>query len=176
MFMDEVEQTTAFWLWSKYASKYRQENDGLEYYFQTFLISVFHSSLLSVRKLNDFFTDGKSRSGDIKASRYGFKYMTSPLDSSAQKKLNKYLAHMTIEGENLRLQGWAVHDYARPIYLRSFEFCQHLESNFLDPKMDKEILTKVASIRRGLSSHIKRVGTANTETKAINVCPSKPNN
>jgi hypothetical protein len=158
MFMEEVEGTTAFWLCHKYVSKHQREKAEWDYHFKIFIISAFHSSLLSVRKLNDFFTSGSKYSDDIKADRYGFKNMSSPLNGTAQKELDKYLAHMTVLGTDLRFKDWNVDDFTRPIYLRAFEFCDHLEKHFLDPKTDAEILNQVASFKRGLLSHIKRVG------------------
>ena len=160
MFMEEVEQTTAFWLWHKYGSKHRQEESEWGYHFKIFLLSTFHSSLLSVRKLNDFFT-AEGRTDDIKANRYGFKNMIPPLDKIAQKKLNKFLAHMTVPGADLRFQDWNIDDFTRPIYTRAFEFCCYLEKNFLDPKMDVKILEDVVSFERGLLIHIKRVAKTN---------------
>ena len=158
IFMEEVEQTTAFWLWHKYASKHRQEKTEWDYHFKMFMISAFHSSLLSTRKLNDFFTVGNKYPDDIKADRYGFKKMTPPLNRTALRELNKYLAHMTLLGADLRFKDWNIDDFTRPIYLRAFEFCDHLERNFLNPKTDAEILKQVGSFKRGLLSHIKRVG------------------
>ncbi len=158
IFMEEVEQTTAFWLWHKYASKHRQEKTEWDYHFKMFMISAFHSSLLSARKLNDFFTVGNKYPDDIKADRYGFKKMTPPLNRTALRELNKYLAHMTLLGADLRFKDWNIDDFTRPIYLRAFEFCDHLERNFLNPKTDAEILKQVGSFKRGLLSHIKRVG------------------
>jgi hypothetical protein len=164
MFMEEVEQTTAFWLWHKYVSKHQHEKAEWGYHFKMFLISASHSSLLSVRKLNDFFTARRKKSDDIKADGYGFKNMTQPLDDSTLKKLNKYLAHMTVPGADLRFRDWNIDDFTRPIYLRAFEFCQHLEKHFLDKKMDAEILKELLSFKRGLLSHIKRVGVSDAET------------
>ena len=89
MFMEEIEQTTAFGLWHKYVSKHRQEVAEWSYHFKIFLVSTFHSSLLSVRKLNDFFTAGCKYPGDIKADRYGFKNMTSPLDETTGQRARK---------------------------------------------------------------------------------------
>ncbi len=157
MFMEEVEQVSAFWLWRKYSSRHQKEEIEWMHHFKMFLLSTFHSSLLSVRKLNDFFTK-KGWPDDIKADRYGFKNMTSPLALAAQKSLDKYLAHMTFVGNELRFQDWNTDDFTRPIYLRSFEFCQHLEKNFLDPKMDAQILMEIVSHKRKLLFHIKRVG------------------
>jgi hypothetical protein len=163
MFMEEVEQTTTFWLWHKYSSKNQQKKSEWEHHFKMFLISSFHSSLLSIRKLNDFFTEkhpsSKHDADDIKADRFGFINMTSPLDETARKIINKYLAHMTFAGNELRFQEWNIDDFARPIYLRSFEFCKHLEKNFLDPKKDAIILAQVVSFKRGLLYHKKRVGS-----------------
>lgn len=162
MFMEEVEQTTAFWLWHKYISKHQQEEAEWAYHFRIFLISTFHSSLLCVRKVNDFFTVG-SRLDDIKADRYGFKNMTSPLDATAKKALDKYAAHMTFSGADLRLQAWNIDDFTRPIYRRSFEFCEYLELDFLDRKTDAEILKKLIPFKKGLLSHIRRVDIADAK-------------
>jgi hypothetical protein len=163
MFMEEVEQTTAFWLWHEYSSKHQPKKSEWEHHFKMLLISSFHSSLLSVRKLNDFFTEklpnSKRDADDVKADRFGFNNMTSPLDKAARKSINKYLAHMTFAGNELRFQKWNVDDFTRPIYLRSFEFCQHLEKHFLDAKMDANLLGAMTSFRRGLLSHIRRVGS-----------------
>lgn len=168
MFMEEVEQTTAFWLWHKYVSRHRQEESKWEGHFKILLVATFHSSLLSVRKLNDFFTT-RGWPDDIKADRFGFKNMVSPLNETDEKRLDKYLAHMTFPGADLRFQKWNVDDFTRPIYPRAFEFCQHLENSFLDKKMDEEILKEVASFKRGLLSHIKRVG-AGRQSKSQLTC------
>jgi len=157
MFMEEVEQTTAFWLWHNYLSKHQQEKAEWDYHFKMFMLSAFHSSLLSVRKLNGFFTANDRQFDDVKADRYGFKVMTPPLSEIASKELNKYLAHMTLVGADLRFKDWNIDDFTRPIYLRAIEFCDHLERSFLNPKTDAEILKQLGSFKRGLQSHINRV-------------------
>src|SRR5260221_4727919 len=75
MFMEELEQADAFWLWHRYASKHRQEKAVWGYHFKIFSVAIFHASLLSARKLNDFFTGRRGKPDDIKADRYGFQNM-----------------------------------------------------------------------------------------------------
>jgi len=125
-----------------------------------FLIAALHCSLLSVRKLNDFFTGSNGKPDDVKADRLGFQNMTQPVSTDLVKKLNKYLAHMTLPGAELRFIDWDMDDFTHPIFQRSLEFCQHLERSFLEPKMDAEILQQVASFKRGLQARVKR-GTRN---------------
>src|SRR5260221_9840871 len=140
MFMEELEQADAFWLWHRYASKHRQEKAVWGYHFKIFSVAIFHASLLSARKLNDFFTGRRGKPDDIKADRYGFQNMEEPLDRASLEKLNKYLAHLTFPGADLRLKDWDANEFIRPIFLRAFDFCAHLENRFLDPKMDREII------------------------------------
>jgi predicted nucleic acid-binding protein len=156
MFMEEVEQADAFWLWHRYASGHRQEEAELGHQFQIFAGAIFHASLLSARKLNDFFTGGRGRSDDIKADRYGFQDMTPPLNGALLDKLNKYLAHMTFPGADLRMADWDTNEFLRPILLRSFEFCLHVERRFLDPKTDGQIIGDVAKFRKEVLWRIKR--------------------
>jgi hypothetical protein len=128
MFMEEVEQVDTFWLWHKYASMHREEEEAWGYHFKMFAAAAFHASLLSARKLNDFFTGGRGKSDDVKADRYGFQNMSAPLDGGLLDKLNKYLAHMTFPGADLRMGNWDTNGFIQPIFLRSFEFCVHLEN------------------------------------------------
>jgi len=82
--------------------------------------------------------------------------MTSPLSDGAKDELDKHLAHMTKPGAALRMKNWDMEEFVHPIYLRAFEFCAHLVQNFLDPKMDAQMVGQLRSFQKGLLSHIKR--------------------
>lgn len=157
MFFEEVEQTTTFWLWYKYRAHLKDDEPKWAYHREMLLLAAFHASLLSIRKLNDFFDGSRGRSSDIKADRFtGFDKMSAPLGTPIQEKLNRYLAHMTFQGADERLKDWNVDELAHPIYERALEFCEHLLTKYFDPVRDAELCQQTASFKSGLQQHIKR--------------------
>ena len=123
--------------------------------------ATIESSPLSIRLLNDFFTERRYPT-DIHASDY-VDYSSSGqfLDSNETRALNKHLAHLTTERADAFPRGWSIYDMIpvrimQPLPSLSFFFL-HRENRMNFPySVFRHVLSPVALIFRSMAYIPKR--------------------
>lgn len=67
------------------------------------------SSLLAIRKFDDFFKDKKARHDDVTVSDFGYE-PSSVLANAERRNINKRIAHFTTAMNDTGNEGWAIDD------------------------------------------------------------------
>jgi hypothetical protein len=149
MVIEEVELSFAYSLAPKLYFTLVNKQIGNRREKRMVMDSAFVTTLLSFRKLADFFFDANARTDDLKAAQFGFRCQP-PLDKAQMDELSKYMAHFTTKGLGLQQRGFPFGVLGAAIYTRCLEFFDFLESNCLDRRVlaDRQMLTRLKSIRR----------------------------
>jgi len=167
MLLQEVELTFAYHYWLKYDATHGEDRVRLRREFTAFHSACFLTSLLSIRKINDFFSPASSanrkRSDDLKASQFGFAKMESVLD---KREIDKLVAHLTERGEELRIRGMPITDMVVTIHERCLEFFDYLEESLLDRRIlaDRQMLSRISELRASIHSYRQTVVAVTGDT------------
>lgn len=81
----------------------------LPYEYGAIAISCLTSSLLAIRKFDDFFRDKKVRHDDVTVSDFGYD-ASGILTNAERKDINKRIAHFTTAMDDAGNECWAVDD------------------------------------------------------------------
>jgi len=79
----------------------------LPYEYGAIANSCLTSSLLAIRKFDDFFKDKKSRHDDVTVSDFGYQ-PSNILTDAERKDINKRIAHFTTAMEDAGNESWAI--------------------------------------------------------------------
>ena len=120
-----------------------------------FTSAGFSATLMSYRKLTDFFSEPsperiKRFSDDLWASYFSFKPSLPSIGKPELDEISKYIAHLTNKSQALTMRGMNIGVFAEIIYAQCFEFFDFLEKTLLDKSdvSDRKILAKMSLIRR----------------------------
>lgn len=81
----------------------------LPYEYGAIAMSCLASSLLAIRKFDDFFRDKKTRHDDVTVSDFGYEQI-SILTNEERKDINKRIAHFTTAMDDAENEIWAIDD------------------------------------------------------------------
>lgn len=152
MVIEQVELSFALYLSQKLDYKLATGHIGSRRERSVVISSAFVATLLSYRKLADFFNEvagKKHRPDDIKASQFGFR-CAPPLTRAQMDELSKHIAHFTTVGLQLRKRGHAFGVLGAAIYTRCLEFFDFLETHYLDRELlaDRQMIARMKWNRR----------------------------
>ncbi len=89
--------------------KLDEEQIFLPYEYGAIAISCLTSSLLAIRKFDDFFQDKKTRHDDVAVSDFGYE-PSCILTNAERKDINKRIAHFTTAMDNAGNEIWVIDD------------------------------------------------------------------
>lgn len=89
--------------------KLDEQQLSLPYEYGAIATSCLTSSLLAIRKFDDFFKDKKTRHDDVTVSDFGYQ-PSCILTSEERKDINKRIAHFTTKMNDSRNESWAIDD------------------------------------------------------------------
>lgn len=119
----------------------------------------FTATLLSYRKLDEFFTKASEKRkkrypDDLRADDFGFHTACPPLTPKDSDELSKFVAHFTKLGEQLRGRGFNIARLGSAIYSLCLQFFSHIEITLLDRRVlaDRQMLAKMLAVRRQITN------------------------
>jgi hypothetical protein len=89
--------------------KLNEQQLSLPYEYDAIAMSCLTSSLLAIRKFDDFFKNKKTRHDDVIVSDFGYQ-PSSILTNEERKNINKRIAHFTTAMDDSRNESWAIDD------------------------------------------------------------------
>lgn len=89
-----------------------------------------HDTLMALRDLDDFFTERKTKSDDLRASAFGMENGRGFLAVDERGKINKLIAHTTTVGAQTQEFRWDIWELTFKGITQTLEFLQWVEKEY----------------------------------------------